>query len=434
MFFVDIRFHRVGMVPGKAESSSVRQPSTPLSTLLADAVTTFQGFTDLPGLATAQTLGNQITLDTTAAGYTWYIDPTPFDNTDDFLPTADPTIWQAKPGTEAVGKMDLLSVLLHEYGHVLGLDHSSNPRDFMAASLPPGERRLPSAAELQLMADLVAQIKNDPLSPSPTEGQGEIPVLPTGQRTASQTLSRRRLETDTGNTDTRYQAAINPTLLNGDFDSATADWLAEGNITVTDNTITLNETSLVQTRLTQAFQINEGDHTLSFTLSDQHLTANSNNGPSDAFEVALLDANTGLPVTDTINLTRSDALLNIQTDGTERLAQGVSKVVNDDGSATYTIALPKTLADTPVLLSFDLLGFGLNANDIQSSISLRDIHLNDSGSGSPSDAPIAPADRNANVVAGQSFTFNPLAGASDVDGDTLTAEWITQPEHGVLEQ
>ena len=53
---------------------------------------------DLPGLATGQTIGSQITLDTNAAGYTWYIDFTPLDNTDDYLPTADPTIWKAKPG------------------------------------------------------------------------------------------------------------------------------------------------------------------------------------------------------------------------------------------------------------------------------------------------------------------------------------------------
>jgi hypothetical protein len=75
------------------------------------------------------------------ASHGWYLDSTPLDNTDDYLPTADPNIRKAKPGSEAEGKMDMLSVLLHEYGHVLGIEHSADSRDFMAAALQPGERR-----------------------------------------------------------------------------------------------------------------------------------------------------------------------------------------------------------------------------------------------------------------------------------------------------
>ena len=368
-----------------------------LSTLLFNAASALAGFTDLPGLATGQTIGTQITLDTNAAGYGWYLDPTPFDNTDDFLPTADSNIWKAKPGSEAAGKMDLLSVLLHEYGHVLGLEHSANPRNFMAATLQPGERRLPSAAELQLMGELIAQIKNAALtpSPSPASGRGEQePALPANQRTPSQTLARRRSEPSEDDVAWMigYQAAINPTLLNGDFGpEGTDNWVAEGDIQVTGDTVTLNESPTMQTHLAQGFMVGEGDHTLSFTISAQNLTSNGK-GPSDAFEVALLDANTGLPVVGAIDLTRTDALLNLQTDGTERLAPGVSKVVNPDGSATYTVALPETLAGTPVLLSFDLLGFGA----AQSSITLRDIRLND-GSG-PSFAPIARDDAATRLI------------------------------------
>ena len=57
---------------------------------------------DLPNAAVGQTTGTAITLDANAAGYGWYIDPNPAANTD-FLPTADPTVWIAAPGSAAAG-------------------------------------------------------------------------------------------------------------------------------------------------------------------------------------------------------------------------------------------------------------------------------------------------------------------------------------------
>ena len=113
-----------------------------------------------------------VELSPTAAGHGWYIDPTPLNNTDDFLPTADASVWQAKPGNLAFGKMDMLSVLLHEYGHVLGLEHSANPRDFMGATLLPGERRLPTPSELAQMAKLAAQMRAASAASSTTSAGG----------------------------------------------------------------------------------------------------------------------------------------------------------------------------------------------------------------------------------------------------------------------
>lgn len=144
-------------------ASQVTYTFVSLLTLIASAQQTLVGFTDLPATALGQTVGEgaaaSITLDQNAAGHGWYVDPTPLDNSDDYLPTSNSAVWQAKAGTDAAGKMDMLSVLLHEYGHALGLEHSAEAGDFMNASLQPGMRKLPTAEQLELMSQLVAQLK-----------------------------------------------------------------------------------------------------------------------------------------------------------------------------------------------------------------------------------------------------------------------------------
>src|SRR5262249_61032045 len=49
-------------------------------------------------------------------------------------------------GSPAAGHVDLLTVVTHELGHVLGLDHDEAVDDVMAESLVPGVRRVPTAA------------------------------------------------------------------------------------------------------------------------------------------------------------------------------------------------------------------------------------------------------------------------------------------------
>ena len=147
-------------------------------------------FASLEGQAVGNTAGvgltAQITLDKDAAGHGWFIDTTPTTN-EEFLPTANPTVWQAKAGTAAGGKMDMLSVLLHEYGHAIGLEHSGAASDFMSAALQPGVRKLPSADEMALMARLVAQLKGERGGDTPPGLPQDQPGHPNSPRNGEQT-------------------------------------------------------------------------------------------------------------------------------------------------------------------------------------------------------------------------------------------------------
>ena len=98
----------------------------------------------------ALTIGTTITLDTDAAGYGWFIDPTPLTN-EEFAVGANPWQFTVLDSSAASGKMDLMTVLMHELGHVMGLGHVSSAVDgtrLMAGSIDPGIRRLPSSLDL----------------------------------------------------------------------------------------------------------------------------------------------------------------------------------------------------------------------------------------------------------------------------------------------
>ena len=87
-----------------------------------------------------------ITLDDDGAGYGWFVDETPFD--DDEIAISG----------SAAGGMDLLTVVLHELGHVLGLDDTyagMDADDLMYGWLVSGKRRGPTADDADAVFDAV---------------------------------------------------------------------------------------------------------------------------------------------------------------------------------------------------------------------------------------------------------------------------------------
>ncbi|MEQ1526082.1 MAG: matrixin family metalloprotease [Gallionella sp.] len=328
-----------GLKPLSMSDFSAWQTETQFASLLNTVSNITITFTDLAGGALGQTTGNAITLDTNAAGNNWYIDTTPSDNSE-YLPTSNPNEWVAKAGSAAAGKMDMLTVLLHEYGHALGIDHNADAHDYMGTTLTAGVRRLPTPDEMALMGQLIAQAKSgldsglvgasparesltgrgyDPLlqgSTLPSNVPAPFPTLPLGGMSLAFAglLQRNRygsLNAVLNNsTLTQYAVAANSTLTNGSLNNGNG-WATQGSVNIGNGVATLNEVSTSQTRLNQVFMVNANDRYLSFTLSGTALD-DLNGAPDDAFEVVLLDANSGASLLGGNGLTHSDAFLNLQ--------------------------------------------------------------------------------------------------------------------------
>ena len=78
--------------------------------------------TDLPGSYLGETEGNVVYLDANAAGNGWFVDPTPAQNEEFSASAGRQQLRAVDP--RAVDHIDLLTVVEHELGHVLGLQRS----------------------------------------------------------------------------------------------------------------------------------------------------------------------------------------------------------------------------------------------------------------------------------------------------------------------
>jgi Bacterial Ig domain/Pretoxin HINT domain/Bacterial cadherin-like domain len=386
---------------------------------------------DLPTGLAGQTQGKTITLDASGAGWGWFVDTTPTEQAEFDAAASSATSaydFNAPLSSEAFGKLDLLTVLIHELGHVVGLPSTATADNVMSQYLAAGQRRLPDAVDIAAL-----QAKG---SPYYSIGTSVTLVAPPAGDAGS--LSYSQLHP--------AAAVINPTLANGNFAAGLVQWASAGKVTATPSTLTLSESTTAQAHLAQAFVLSAQDRFLTFTVSGLDLQTNSieQNGvftaaPQDAFEVALQNANTGANLLNTGNgnlgTSHSDALLNVQlassnTGATlqERAASGLLHTDNPDGSRTYVLDLSGIAAGNggsnagvAVNLSFDLIGFGLSASQLGSKVNISDVRL--------ISTPLAVAD-TATLAEDGSTTITVQANDLNANAAGFAPRVVASAQHG----
>src|SRR5205814_5433304 len=124
--------------------------------------------TDLTNAYLAESSGNRILVDRSAEGKGWFLDATPQDDSE-FANALAATRRLTDPQSAPAGHVDLLTAIMHEMGHKLGLGDSYSQKDrdnLMYGYLTVGERRLPSNGQAPVVAGASSQSHFLALEPS----------------------------------------------------------------------------------------------------------------------------------------------------------------------------------------------------------------------------------------------------------------------------
>ncbi|MCA9245534.1 MAG: matrixin family metalloprotease [Planctomycetales bacterium] len=139
---------QLDVIVGEATSRIIAALGASVADELANVVVLAN---DLPAGRLGQATGAIVQIDRNAAGQGWFIDSSPQSN-EEFVFDAQMGQWRAISGSAADGRIDLLSTVMHEFGHVLGLEHTERAGDWMHEELSAGVRRDP-ANEMSIAAD-----------------------------------------------------------------------------------------------------------------------------------------------------------------------------------------------------------------------------------------------------------------------------------------
>jgi hypothetical protein len=96
---------------------------------------------DLPGDSLGRAGANSVLIDADATVYGWFLDASSGED-EEFPEGVTDWVFRALGGSPVQEGVDLLTVWLHEFGHLRGCK-DTDAQDFMGSLLAPGERRLP---------------------------------------------------------------------------------------------------------------------------------------------------------------------------------------------------------------------------------------------------------------------------------------------------
>ena len=366
---------------------------------------------DLPGtqLAVAvpqavdkRTLQASIVLDRDAASHGWFVDTTP-DESSEFA------------GENRISQYDLMTVVSHELGHLLGFGQwhpgfaaitdglgstaptittsdgnftlTANGNELsaeqhgdllMASTLGTGVRKQPTQeSELLQLAYAASRLDAGTLAsaapPSYLHEPGHL-AAPFGFVLMADAIgSAVDAGPAVGLRNSRF----------GETDPTAPDyhWQSIEDLTLAENTATLSEGDGMIADLSQTFVVPAGINTISFTVDGLSLDVGAGtNGiaehPPEAFEVAVMHSESATPLMgEMVGMTDGDALLNVQADGTVHYASGVKvsgaprsgRVIDYSQPFEVVISLPADASGQTTTLMFDLVGFGEDASQVQIS-------------------------------------------------------------------